>query len=179
MIDDMRQGFNIGSWLLYSWSMAYLPFLRTSFGVRGMEGYSFWAFVIILAYGTLGNSPAMVWGYLPAWVLMVIWRKLRADSLQHSAYQGWPWLTGWMIRDEYLARCAEAGLMILIGALLSRVDESVGLFVSGGVIALGAKYVYEHVTHMRQVRAAMDWHREAELWQEAMEEAARRQRKGR
>src|SRR4051794_37286901 len=131
--DDVRQGFNIVSWLLYSWSMAYLPFLRIGFGVRGMEGYSFWAMVIILAYGTLGNSPAMVWGYLPAWVLMVLWKKIRADPIQESSYQGWPLLTGWMIPDEYLARCAEAGLMILLGALLSRVDEAVGLFVFSGV----------------------------------------------
>jgi hypothetical protein len=117
--------------------------------------------------------------YLPAWLLAVIWRKLTADPIEHSSYQGMPFLTAWLMPNEYLARCAEAGLMVLFGALLSRANEAVGLFVSAGAIPLMGKYILEHTLHERRIRAAIDMQAEAEAWQHAMQEAARRQQNAR
>jgi hypothetical protein len=179
MLDDMRSGFNVSTFALEVAGMAYLPILRARFGVRAMQGTSFWAMLAIAAYAVAMNSRVMLCAYLPVWLLCIVWKRLGADPYEHSSYQGYPILTGWLFSNEYLARCAEAGLLWLFGAWLARVDESLGLFVTGGGFVLMAQYMLGHTIHLRRVRAAIDMQSEAEQWQATMQEVARRQKRGR
>jgi hypothetical protein len=177
MTDDARDGFNMAAFLLNSHAMTILNFTRTGMGVRGGERLNAAAAAMILVYGCMTNSPVMLLVYFPAWLLMVVRQRLFPDRRQHSRYQGWPWLVGWLVKDEYQARCVEAALLLLFGSLLFDVSPAAGLFLLCGSVSLTAKYVVEHVLHERRVRAWNDWQAEAEEWQDAMYEAQRRFKK--
>ena len=175
-MDDARDGFNIAGFALTAHAMTILPFTRTGMGIRGLGAYGFWAMVMIFFYALLMGSPAMLL-YLALWLVMAVRHRLFPDRRQHSAYQGYPWLFGWMVKDEYIARCVEAASMFLIGSLLYGLSQAVGLFVVCGTFSLGAKYVMEHSLHLRRVQAAHDWQAEADGWRVAMEEVQRRLRR--
>jgi hypothetical protein len=154
--------------------MTLLVFTRSGMGVWGVGYYGVWSLVLILFYGLMMNSAAMIFIYLPAWLLLAIRQKIFPDRIQHSRYTGFPWAFDGIIANEYLARFVEAVTMLFIGNLLCGIAPEVGLFVMGGCASLGVKASLDYALHRRRVQASRDWRAEADAWQRAMEEAERR-----
>ena len=62
---------------------------------------------------------------------MVAVQRLTADPRQHSQYQGWPVFTGWLAKDDLLARLGEAVFVWVAGICLMRVRNRPGGFTLG------------------------------------------------
>jgi hypothetical protein len=95
---------NLGFTCASAYAACLWPFIRCRFGSHAFAGYILSAIGMVV-YGAYRNSPLMSW-YLIAWVIAVAYRRVTADGNQHSRYQGYAFVFGWMA-SQHVARLAE------------------------------------------------------------------------
>jgi len=144
--NDMKGGFNFAYFVLHGFATSVTPFTRTHFGREAFGVSSLMALLLIIGFGSFGNSPAM-WVYLLLWLLAVMRQRVtqmqdrKKGLIVHSRYQGYPWLGFKLfprIKDEGNAKGAEAFLVMSVGALLGYcLDPVLGVFLAlGGIGSL-------------------------------------------
>lgn len=140
---EFKGGFNLAYVILHGFATSVTPFTRTHFGREAFGISSLVALLLIIGFGSFGNSAAM-WVFLLLWILAVLRQRVtqmqdrKKGLIVHSRYQGYPWLGFKLfprIRDEGNAKGAEAFLVISIGTLLGySLDPALGwLLVMGGI----------------------------------------------
>lgn len=140
---DMKGGFNLVYVILHGFATSVTPFTRTGFGQEAFGISSIVALLLMIGFGSFGNSYAM-WVFLWLWVLAVLRQRVtqmqnrKKGVICHSRYQGYPWLAFKLfprIKDEGNAKGAEAFLVMSIGALLGYcLDPALGWFLALGGI---------------------------------------------
>lgn len=90
-----------------------LPLLRARWGTQAYEHLWFCG-VYMLVYAGFAESPEILY-WVPAWIILLIFRSLTADRNQESIYRGWPWLGALFVRRERNARFIEAALVLGTG----------------------------------------------------------------
>ena len=163
--------FNIFYFLVNAYAWALLPFTRTQVGRNGMGGPALLAMFCIPWYAGKNHSEEMI-TYFWCWLAMVMWRRLTPGKGVVSNYQGWPYLTAWLVGDEMLARLVEAVLVFIAGNCLYGWSEAVGQFVACGGVALILKVWIEWMYISRQEEAIED----ARIAMEVMMERSRKRR---
>jgi hypothetical protein len=166
----MKESFHWLYFLANAYAACLLPFIRHGMGTRGIGAAGFFAWLLMLAYAGHTASPEMLI-YIKAWFVFAVYRRIRADRRQLTGYQGWPLLTGWLIRSDRLARAVEAVLVYLIGSHLCQWSESVGRFIACGAYALAAKLYIETAIQRQHQEAAHNAVVQMEIMQARMEEA--------
>ena len=130
------------------------PLTRSHMGPHGLGWPGFWAMLAIPVYAGLAEAPEML-TYWYWWMGLVIYRRITADKIQHTQYQGWPWMFDWCMNDEMNARAMEAGTMPLLGGLVAcLLGEQAGAFVAAGVFSFGLRYVIDASAMARRREAA-------------------------
>jgi hypothetical protein len=172
-LPDMRSSANLIYWLVSAFGMTVLPFVRQGFGKHGIGLPGLLAGAIIWLYAGLADAPEML-TYFVVWAAFCIYRRMTHDPRQHTQYQGYPLLTGWLFKSEMTARLAEAGLVWIAGGILSGLSPALGQFLSFGAYALSLKYMLDGAVIERQKEAAHDAITTMKIQQERMEEVTRR-----
>jgi hypothetical protein len=150
---DMRTAFNVFTLGADIVTACVRPFTRSRIGTSGMSWAGFTAMIAIPVYAATAEAPGML-GFWHAWLAMVIYRRITADTHQHSQYQGLPWMFAWC-RSELTARALEAGTMPLLGSAAGTLfGEDVGLFISASTFAFAYRYVIDRMTVARRNEAA-------------------------
>lgn len=156
---EMQGGFNLVYLILHGFATSVTPFMRTDFGKEAFGINSFVALLLMIGFGSFGNSHAM-WVFLLLWILAVLRQRVtqmlnrKKGLICHSRYQGYPWLAFKLfprIKDEGNAKGAEAFFVMSLGALLGYcLDPALGWFlVMGGIGALCIEAFAVEVTKRR------------------------------
>jgi hypothetical protein len=138
---SMQEAFNLLNFLLHALATIVTPLTRFGFGAQALGFQGIGAFVA-LCFWIIGCQSLQLELYLFIWVaVMLVQRgKTLIDGMRgrylHSHYTGYPWLTGWLCRDEALAKLMEGTLVLVAGVFLEGLWWPVGhmLMVSGGCI---------------------------------------------
>jgi hypothetical protein len=138
---------NTGYWLV-------APVTRSGMGRRAGGMPWLVAFVILLFYARQQQSEALEF-YTWAWLGMSLFRRLTPGKEVVTLYQGWPWLTGWLLRNELTARLAEVPLVFLAGAAVADADAATGKLLMWASLGLAVKYWIE-ATYLRRIDEATD-----------------------
>lgn len=113
--DILNLAFNCAS----AYGACLWPFCRSSFGSRAFAGYPL-SLIGMLVYAGWRECEAMG-AYVIAWLVAVAYRRLTTDSNQHSLYQGYPWVFGWMA-TERVARLSEMFIAFPLAVYYSTID---------------------------------------------------------
>ena len=169
---DARASFNLFNAVANVHAKCLLPFTRCHMGKHGMGLLpSIFAAFLMLAYAQYARAPEMLL-FCRAWLVMAVLRRLTADRRQHTEYEGWPWLFGFL-RNQQLARLLEAGSLWLIGGWLSTYSVPLGRFVAAGAFSYGFKYAVDRIVDGRMQDAAHDAPIEMAWLQRTMEKGRR------
>lgn len=152
---DLKTSTNLAYILADIHSLCLIPFLRVGTGTRYLGLRGFLAFGLQWLYGGLNNAPEMM-AFSCLWLAFAIYRRATAVRRESTDFQGYPFLTAWMFKDDMTALLAEALLMLPLGAALSRVSEPLGMFVSFGAVSLGVKYAFTVAIRSREIDAFGD-----------------------
>ena len=136
---------NVGFW-------AVALFLRSGIGKRGPGFAGLGAMVAIFFYAGETHDPDMML-YLPAWIAMLIWRRITPGKGMHSEYQGRPYTTIWLVRNEIYARLAEAIGVWVLGQYL--MPTAFGQFLIYASVGMGVKFLFEWV-YLRRMDEAIE-----------------------
>lgn len=153
--------FNLLVILLSAHATCLRVFLRYGFGSEALGANGLGAFLLILAYAGFSNSPEML-TYFWLWFAALIAQRCRTGVLaatgrrEHSRYNGWPWLTGLVTRNELAAKAAEGPLCLIIGAILCEWSEQVGYFVMFGMVSLTGLHIIDRIAIEMQIRRMRD-----------------------
>jgi hypothetical protein len=162
---DMRNAFNIATFIADVGAATIWPFTRCHMGTRGMGMAGFWAMLFIPIYAGLARAPDLL-AYWHLWLAMAVYRRITADRLQHTQFRGWPWMFLWWTRSEMSARLAEAAAMPILGAIVSAFSEDIGRFIIVvGTFSFSYRYVLDAMTEARRQEAAWNAIREMEAMQ--------------
>ncbi len=138
---DIRTGFSIFHYLTAAHAMAILPFIRKDFGREFFGMPALGSAVMMVA---LAGEDGIMMTYFYAWLGMLAIHRVRAlqaerkRNAQHSRYSGWPWL-GFMVpftKGEVSAKAGEVIPLVLIGAALCPMSETLGGFVLMGIVSI-------------------------------------------
>jgi hypothetical protein len=160
---DIRSGMNLVFIVVRAHAMCLVPFLRYGVGINvpGFDGIT----AMILMFIVMGASAdSGMLGFLGAWVVVVIFQRIRALSFYkrgvylHSEYWGWPWLGKYLSRakTEQGAKACEPALCVLLGLMLMPLSVPLGLFVSLGVVSFLIIRGADAVMCQRQLTALRD-----------------------
>ena len=97
------------------------------------------AMLAIFWYAAETRSDVMM-TYLWVWLGMVIWRRLTPGKGVTTEYQGKPWLTAWLVKNEMFARIAEAVLVFAVAQYMMPQSPPLGQFLVWVSMACGLKY---------------------------------------
>lgn len=162
---DMKGGFNLVYVILHGFATSVTPFTRTGFGQEAFGINSLVALLLMIGFGSLGNSQAM-WVFLWLWILAVLRQRVtqmqnrKKGIITHSRYQGYPWLAFKLfprIKDEGNAKGAEAFLVMSVGCLLGYgLDPALGWFLALG--GIGSLFIEAFAVEVmkRRVQAMRD-----------------------
>jgi hypothetical protein len=122
------------------------PFIRCSQGTHAYSVIGPLAFLMMAVYGAATESAAMLFGYIPAWLLMVIVRRVRADYRESSGYPGFSYITARVpfFHTEKRARSLEPILLAAIGTLIYQFSQPLGVFIGMGCISSAFLTVADH-----------------------------------
>jgi hypothetical protein len=115
-------------------TLCVTPILRSRHGTRAFGGYPA-AFIMMLVYAEYTRAYLMVYYYIPAWMIMVVFRRITADREQDSYYRGYPWCFGWMA-NEYVARLAECFVCFFAFVFTSQVSMPLAKFFLVEIVSL-------------------------------------------
>lgn len=144
---------NIGFTLASIHTACITPFIRSRFGTHAFAGYPM-AGLLMFFYAGFARCPLLLW-YIPAWMAMIAYRRLTADRNQHSRYQGYPWVFGWMA-NEYVARVFEVFIAFFAAVFLSMVSKPLSKFVMAEIVSLIIVLATECATLGARKRALHD-----------------------
>jgi hypothetical protein len=149
---DMRTGFNIWIFIVDAWCAGLWPFTRCHMGTRGMGTAGFWAMLFIPIYAGLAEAPDLL-AYWHLWLAMAIYRRITADPVQDTRFQGFVWMFNWCTKSEMTARLLEAASMPLIGGILSTFSEDIGRFLTLAIFPLSFRYLVDALTIAKREEA--------------------------
>ncbi len=118
--------------------------------------------LLMLVYAGAADCPLLAWYILP-WLGMVFIRRVTTDPNQHSRYQGYPWVFGWMA-GEYVARLAEVFICFFGAVFLVIVDEEIARFVMAMIVSIIVAAWVEFSTLRTRSIAMRDARIEARHW---------------
>lgn len=167
-LDDARTGFNLATFGADVLNACFQPFTRSGMGTGGLGMAGVGALLLILIYAGLANAPDMLI-YWYAWLGMVIYRRITADKSQHTKFHGCVWMFDWCTQHEMTARLLEAAAMPLLGSMIGRFSEPVGLFITFGVFSFGYRYAIDQATVARRRDAGHNARIEMEAMQRQMQ----------
>jgi hypothetical protein len=133
-MDEQKGMFNIVHAFAVWYSTCVTPFLRSRHGTRAVGGYA-GAFLLMIGYAEYTRSFVMVYYYVPAWMLMSLYRRITADRNQDSYYRGYPWVFGWFT-NQYIARLAETFVCFFAAVFVSPYSPQLADFLLGSIVAL-------------------------------------------
>jgi hypothetical protein len=162
MFTDARNVFNIATIAADVHTACIRPLTRMRMGTRGMGAAGFWAMLAIPIYAATVQSELML-TYWYVWMAMVIFQRLKADKIQHHAFQGFVWMFDWCIPNEIAARWCEAASMFAIGSLLMGWSEPLGQFVFYSGFSFAFRCLIDGMTRQRQIEIAHN--AGVEMWQ--------------
>jgi hypothetical protein len=113
--DILNLGFNVAS----AYGACLWPFTRSHFGSHAFAGYPL-SLIGMVVYAGWRNCDAMM-TYLVVWLVALIYRRLTADRNQHSRFQGYPWVFGWMA-NQHVAKLGECFIAFALAVYYSTVD---------------------------------------------------------
>jgi hypothetical protein len=168
----MRESFNLLYAMAKVHAMCFWPFIRRDFGPATLGFPAFYALLLMLLIGGLGQIPEM-FPYLGFWLFAFICQRARTSRLVrkgviwHSRSEGYPWLamSSPLARTESIARTLFEPLMCLFtGVALYQVSQGLGVFVVAG---FGSLIMVEGINREldRKRLAAM---RDAEIEQKSL-----------
>lgn len=128
------------------------PFTRSGFGTHAFSGYP-WSLLLMLGYAAARPCPAMQW-YIPAWLLMVLYRRATADRRQHSKYQGAPWLFKRL--NTRVAFCMELFTCFFAAIFAAMADQGLADFLLAETVSLLAVMMIEAAVIDARRRAKRD-----------------------
>ena len=112
------------------------------------------ALLFLLWYPGRMQSEAML-SYAWVWLGMFAYRRLTPGRDVVTEYQGYPFTTGWLLKDELLARLAEIPLVFACGTTLASASPAMGQFLMWASLLLAVKYWIES-TYMKRIEEAED-----------------------
>lgn len=128
-----------------------LPLLRSGCGSHAFE--KLWPCLFyILFYAGYTNAPEIVY-WIPAWLVLLIFRRFTYARDVHSAYRGWPWVGGVFCRRERNARFVEIVLVLAAGYVI---DGPVGGFIMLAAAALSVMFMVDSMVIQARKRALRD-----------------------
>jgi hypothetical protein len=121
----------------------FTPFLRWGQGIKAFAIYGPIGALTMLTYGSMAYCPFIVCRVLPAWLIAVVWRRLRSSPRQHSNYQGHSFLTPW----------GEAAVLALAGYGFMGISKAMQYFlwISAASIAVVAVLDREARLHRKRL----------------------------
>lgn len=127
--DILNLCFNVAS----AYGACLWPFTRSRFGTHAFSGYGL-SLVGMVLYGADRQSDAMNW-YIVAWVIALVYRRLSADGNQHSRYQGYAYVFGWMA-SQHVAKLGECFIAFGLAVYYSTIDGAMTDFLMCMIPAL-------------------------------------------
>jgi len=128
------------------------PFTRSGFGTHAFRGYP-WSLLLMLGYAAARPCPAMQW-YIPAWLLMVLYRRSTANRHQHSKYQGYPWL--FKRQNAQVAFSMEMISCFFAAVFAAMADQALADFLMAAIVSLFAVMMIEAAVIDARRRAKRD-----------------------
>lgn len=157
----LKESFNIGYGLLKCQATCVTPFIRIGFGsealgfpaLGAMVAYAGW----VMATEAIEVHALGFWWFVAIGVqraLMFI-RYLRG-GYQHSRYDGYPLLTGWLCRSDTLAKIMEGGLVLAAGLSVELVPYPLRQFLVVSGVAIMFVEIVNHHYHQKVEQARRD-----------------------
>lgn len=164
----VRGSFNFLYLAINGHATCFTPFFRYGFGSEALGVNGVAGLVVILLYSAFSGSPAMV-NFLYVWLFMMLMQRIKTTMMRregcviHSRYDGFPFLSKKLIKNERMARGLEPFICALTGILLMPYDEALGQFVLFGLVSLIAKIAIQDridnvaVQRMRDAEIDQRW----------------------
>ena len=140
----VRDSFSVLMWLVATHAACLSPFLRRRMGYASLAWTAPLAMFVAMPLigGLSGRLDMFVYEF--AWLLAVIYQRIKADKGRHSKDAGDPALAMRLLRcGPRLGYAAEPFIALFAGLAIYQVSEVVGLFVMAGVASLGADYLMD------------------------------------
>jgi hypothetical protein len=154
MFIDQRTAFNLCTFAADAAMRCFTPFTRCHQGTRSMGLAGFGAMLLIPLWAGFAHAPDML-AYWHFWLAMVIYRRITADRVQHTQYQGWPWMFRWCANSELNARLGETAAMPVLGGIVSAFSEDVGRFITVfGTFSYVYRFILDAMTVAHREQAA-------------------------
>jgi hypothetical protein len=151
---NMEQSFNIAYFVANCGCWCVAPFIRSGIGKRaGGLDLGVAAFVILWIAGSQ-HSQAMM-NYFGWWVVMVFYRRFTRGKGVITQYQGRPFTTMWLVRDEIFARTLESIGVWAFGVWLMPHSMVMGKFFFFVGLLMGVKCYVERL-YMSRFDEAME-----------------------
>ena len=136
-------------------------FIRRSFGTSAFEWH---AVVALIIHWTVADLYPGFGLFFLFWLAALICQRIQSyrlrwmGILQHSRYQGYPWLAMHMpfIKSEHQARRFEPLLCLLLGVLVATIWDRLGLFIMAGFGSFGTCLVIETAILHQRMQAMVD-----------------------
>lgn len=122
----------------------FTPLLRKRPGTRAYAIYGPLALMMMYGYAGFGQAPQLLL-YIPVWLFFVIYRRVFANRVWISSFQGLSIGTGWFGHNT--ARLLESILLFALGVFLYPTNEGLGNFVAAGALST-------FIVHMTELQAA-------------------------
>jgi hypothetical protein len=183
--EERREAANWLKWIADTGAMAVAPVMRTRFGQEGIGMAGARAALLILGWAGLGYSEPLLY-YFGLWLLCCCWQRAKTERLvrrgwvEHSRYNGWPWLVMKLLpplKSERSAKLVFEPLLWLgVAVGISQVPggESAGNFFAFCALCLfvsGAIDTHIDQMRLRRMRDAQleqqqlaDWYRNGRLY---------------
>jgi hypothetical protein len=133
-------------------STAFTPFLRAHFGYAVFAWTGPICLVGLIFYGGLARIPFILNVYIPAWLLMVIVRRITADKRETSDYRG----RLMFIPNQTVGRIIEIAIMSGIGYFFQNWAKGMSHFAYAGAMSLGLVFVLERMAQAAKIRQMED-----------------------
>lgn len=141
-------------------------FLHRRFGSRylGVQASAVFLIVPMFAGTFPEDSPEPLIGFLAVYLLMVIiaridiWKRRRKRDLEHSYYNGWPFLLrSTALRYEYFFKqVIEPILVFGVAAIIAPLNRPLGLYLLFSLFCLFFKTFHMNEQYQRQLMDADD-----------------------
>jgi hypothetical protein len=149
------------------------PVIRYGGGSRSVGKPGLYTLLGMIAYAGTMESPELLF-YVKAWVIFVLYRRVRCDPRQHTGFQGWPVLTDWIIKNDKFAFAAEPFLVYLAGMYLEPICEPMARLLMWASFALAFEFFVNTSLARRRKEAAHNAVVEMEITQREMHEVIAR-----